>query len=111
MAARKHDAAAPGRRRLGMQRVEPAHVVRRIGGPALAANVVVEAAVAVGDDVEAGKLLVAQIAGQRIFILLAEAAADHRLQKMTGAEISVYQLGRGSEPVIVVGNLMSLVPR
>jgi hypothetical protein len=24
---------------------------------------------------------------------------------------SVYQLGRGSEPVIVVGNIMSLVPR
>jgi hypothetical protein len=23
----------------------------------------------------------------------------------------VYQLGRGSEPVIVVGNIMSLVPR
>ncbi len=62
-------------------------MVGRIGGPALAADVVVEAAVAVGDDIEAGKLLIAQIAGQRVFVLLAKAAADHRFEKMTGAEI------------------------
>ncbi len=42
VAARKQDAAAAGRRRLGMRDVEAAHVVRRIGGPALAADVVVE---------------------------------------------------------------------
>ncbi len=51
----------------------------------MAADVVVEAAVAVGDNVEAGELLIAQVTRQRIFILLAEAAADHRLQKMAGA--------------------------
>jgi hypothetical protein len=62
-------------------------VVRRIRRPALAADVVVESGIAVGDDIEAGQFLIAQIAGHRIFILLAEAAADHRLEKMTGAEI------------------------
>ena len=87
VAARKHDAAAAGRRRRRVLRVEPAHVVRRIGGPTLAADVVVEAAVAVGDDVEAGQLLVAQVAGQRVLVLLAKAAAHHRFEKMTRAEI------------------------
>ena len=88
-----------------------AHVVRRIAGPALPADVVVEPAVTVSYDVEPGKLLVAQIAGQRVDVLLAVAAADHRIEEHAGAEISVYQLGRGSEPVIVVGSMMSLVPR
>ena len=67
--------------------VEAAHVVGRIAGPALAADVVVEAAVAVGDDVEAGELLVAQIAGQRVLVLLAEAPRHHRLEEMPRAEI------------------------
>ena len=67
--------------------VEAAHVVRRIAGPALAADVVVEAAVAVGDDVEAGELLVADEAGQRVLVLLAEAPRHHRLEEMPGAEI------------------------
>ena len=62
-------------------------MVGRIGGPALAADVVVEAAVAVGDDVEAGQFLVAQIAGQRVLVLLAEAPRHHRLEEMPGAEI------------------------
>ena len=87
VAARKHDAAASGGRRLGMQRVEAAHVVRRIRGPALAADVVIEVRVAVGDDIEAGHLLIAQIAGHRVFVLLAESPADHRFEKMPGAEI------------------------
>ena len=87
VAARKPDAAAPGRRRQRMVVVEAAHVVRRIAGPALAADVVVEAAVAVGDDVEAGELLVADEAGQRVLVLLAEAPRHHRLEEMPGAEI------------------------
>ena len=59
--ARKADAAAAGRRRPRIAVVEAGHVVERIAGPALAADVVVEPAVAVGEDVEAGELLVAQI--------------------------------------------------
>ncbi len=81
VAARKPDAAAAGRRRHRMLDVEAAHVVRRIGGPALAADVVVEAAIAVGDDIEAGEFLIAQIAGQRVFVLLAEAAARPSLRE------------------------------
>jgi len=53
----------------------------------LAADVVVESAVAVGDDVEASEFLIAQIAGQRVLVLLAEAAGHHRLEKMPCAEI------------------------
>ncbi len=87
VAARKPDAAAAGRCRHRMRDVEAAHVVRRIGGPALAADVVVEMSVAVGDDIEAGNFLIAQIAGHRVFILLAEAAADHCFEKMARAEI------------------------
>ena len=87
VAARKPDAAAPGRRRHRMRDVEARHVVGRIGGPALAADVVIEAAVAVGDDVETGEFLVAQIAGQRVLVLLAKAPRHHRLEEMPRAEI------------------------
>src|ERR1041385_5472265 len=40
--------------------VEAAHVARRIVGPALAADVAIEMRIAVGDDVEAGDLLLVQ---------------------------------------------------
>src|SRR5262249_61794075 len=67
--------------------IETRHVVRGVSGPALAADVVVEAAIAVGENVEPGQLLVAQITSQRIFILLAKAAAHHRFKKVARAEI------------------------
>src|SRR5664279_6408698 len=70
-----------------MRDIEAGHVVGRIGGPALAADVVIEPAVAVGDDVETGEFLVAQIASQRIFVLLAKAPRHHRLEEMPRAEI------------------------
>ena len=87
VAARKPQPAAAGRSwaRIGM--LVAAHVVRRIAGPALPADVVVEPAVTVSHDVEPGKLLVAQIAGQRVDVLLAVAAADHRIEEHAGAEI------------------------
>ena len=81
------DAAAARRRRQRVVAREAGHVVRRVGGPALAADIVVEAAVAVGQDVEAGELLVAQIAGQRVLVLLAEAARHHGLEEMAVAEV------------------------
>src|SRR5690349_20530288 len=70
-----------------MADIETAHMVWRIGGPALAADIVVEAAIAVGENVEPSEFLVAQIAGERVFILLAKAAADHGFEKVAGAEI------------------------
>ena len=59
----------------------PLHVMRRIAGPALPADVLVEPAIAVGHDVQPGDFLLAQIHRQRIHILLAEAADHHRVQK------------------------------
>ena len=97
--ARKPDAARAHLRQLRMRRVEPAHVVRRIARPALAADVLVEPAVAVGHDVQPGHFLLPQIHRQRVHILLAEprlitiASRNDRVPRF-----SVYQLGRGSEP-------------
>jgi hypothetical protein len=45
-----------------MQRIETAHVIRRIPGPALAADIVVEVRVAIGDDIESGDFLIALVA-------------------------------------------------
>src|ERR1700683_3662529 len=70
-----------------MQRIKAAHVVWRITGPALTADVVVEVRVAVSDNIKAGDFLIAQIAAYRVFILLAEAPAHHGFEKMPSAEI------------------------
>ena len=61
VAGREGQAALAGERRARIVVVEAAHVARRIVGPALAADVLVEMRVAVGDDVEAGELLLVQI--------------------------------------------------
>src|SRR6185312_10012261 len=47
----------------------------------------VEAAVAVGDDVEAGQLLVPQVNRERVYVLLAVARGDHRVEKRPCAEV------------------------
>ena len=83
----------------------------RIVGPALAADFVVEMRVAVGADVEPGDFLRVQIDRDRVDVLLAEAGVDHRVEEAARAQIAVYQLGRGSEPMIEVGSMMSLVAR
>ena len=68
--------------------------------------------VAVGDDVEAGQFLLVQIDRHRVDVLLAELVVHHGVEEASGrARFSVYQLGRGSEPVMVVGSTMSLVAR
>ena len=112
VAARKPETAAPGRRRPRVAALVAGHVMRRIAGPALAANVVVEAAIAVGDDVEASELLLAQIAGQaRRYIARGSGGSPSRRGTCGYRDFPVYQLGRGSEPVIVVGSMMSFVAR
>ena len=67
--------------------------------------------VAVGDDVEAGHFLLVQIEANRVDILLAELVVHHRVEETALPRFCVYQLGRGSEPVMVVGSMMSLVAR
>src|SRR5262249_2219129 len=63
MAARKTDAAGAGSRELWMRGLKTGHVTRRIGGPGLTADVLVESAVSVGYDIKTRNLLFAQIAG------------------------------------------------
>ena len=84
VAGRKRHAAFAGRRRLRVL-VEAAHVARRIIGPALAADVRVEMRVAVGDDVEAGQLLLVQIDRDRVDILLAELVVHHGVEEAARA--------------------------
>ncbi|MCZ7562673.1 MAG: hypothetical protein M5U08_01795 [Burkholderiales bacterium] len=85
--AREGDAAGTGARELRVRVVESGHVVRRIARPALAAHVLVEAAVAVGADVEAGELLLAQVDRERIGVLLAKARVHHRVEERARAEV------------------------
>src|SRR5208282_832710 len=87
VAARKPDAAAPGWRRARIIALKAAHMMRRIAGPALPADIVVETAVAVGADIKPGDFLIAQIARQRVDILLAVATIDHRVEEDTSAKI------------------------
>src|ERR1051325_1111637 len=67
--------------------VEAAHVARRIVGPALAADVAIEMRIAVGDDVEAGDLLLVQIHRDPVGVLLAELVVDERLDEAVRADV------------------------
>ena len=63
--------------------VEAGHVERRIARPALAADVLREAGVAVGHDVEAGDQLLVEIDGESVLVLLAETGLDQGLAGTT----------------------------
>ena len=66
---------------------EAVHVQRRIGEPVVSGDVGVEAAIAVGDDVESGDFLVAHVHRDGIEVLLAIAAIDHRFAEIARAEV------------------------
>jgi hypothetical protein len=87
VAAREPEAAGADTGQRRMIAIEARHVVRGIAGPALAAHVLIEAAVAVGHHVEAGHFLFAQVHRQRVDVLLAEPARDHGVQERPVAEI------------------------
>ena len=82
----------------------------RVLKPAHAADVGVEPRVAVGDDVEAGALLIAKV-GRRPRRCTARGSARPPARPGRGAcaRFSVYQTGRGSDPVMVVGSVNSFV--
>ena len=83
---------------------------RRVLKPAHAADVGVEPRVAVGDDVEAGALLIAEVGADRVGVLLAEARVGERVaERAASPRFSVYQAGRGSDPVMVAGSVNSFV--
>src|SRR5262249_14146150 len=62
---------------------EAVHVLEGIRDPGATADVTIEAAVAVDQDVEAGAGLVVQEAGERVEILLPEGDAIHNLAERT----------------------------
>ena len=61
--------------------------------------------VTVGDDVETGDLLCTQVNRNRVLVLLAVAQVHHRFEKACVPSPVVYQLGRGNDPMIEVGNM------
>src|SRR6185295_16934709 len=74
-------------RQLRMRGFKTGHVVRRIAGPALAADVLIEPAIAVGDDVEAGNFLLGQVYRKRIDVLFAESRGDHGIEEGPDSQI------------------------
>jgi hypothetical protein len=109
MSGRESQPALAGQRRPRIVALEAVHVPRRIRRPAHAADIRVEMGVAVADDIQAGEFLLLQIDHDRVGILIAELIGHHRVEEMPVPRFSVYQAGRGSDPVIVVGSMMSLV--
>ena len=81
MTAREADPAGAGARQLRLTPVEPIEMPRRIPRPALPTNVLIEPAVAVGQDVQPRQLLLRQIHRQRIHVLLPEPSRHHRFQE------------------------------
>src|SRR5262245_54828197 len=60
---------------------------RRIARPALAADVGVESAVTVGQDIETGKLLFEQVDADRLEVLRAVSGSDNRCEEGPRAEV------------------------
>ena len=81
VASRERDAAGAHFGELRVRCLEAGHVVGRVAGPALAADVLVEATVTVGDDVEPRHLLLPQVGGQGIHVLFTEARRHHRIEE------------------------------
>src|SRR5262245_17042478 len=87
VARREREAAFASQRWARIVVIEALHVARWIVGPALAAHVLVEVGIAVGDDIETRAFLLVQIDRDRVRILLAIGRADHRLQEGAPAEV------------------------
>ena len=69
--------------------VDPAQALDRIEKPRLAADIEIEAAVAIGHDVEPGGFLRVDHRGDRIEILLAEHRVAHRRLERAAVEVLV----------------------
>ena len=87
MSAGKANAPGAGFRQFRMGRFEAVHVVRRIAGPALTADILIEPAIAIGADVKTGHFLFPQVNREGIHILLAESGDDHGVQEGFGSQI------------------------
>jgi len=71
----------------------------------MTADILVEASIAVGDDTEAGRLLIADVARYGVCVLLAKARTDHRRAKVPQTGILDVPAARGSEPITQFGNM------
>ena len=89
--------------------VDAAQPLDRVEEPRLAADREIEAAVAVGDDVEPGGLLGVDDGGDGVEILLAEQRVAHRRLNERPSRLASNHSGRGYDPVIAVGRTMSRV--
>jgi len=70
----------------------------------MTADILVEASIAVGDDTEAGRLLIADVARYGVCVPLAKARTDHRA-KVPQTGILDVPAARGSEPITQFGNM------
>lgn len=70
-----------------MRGFETRHVPRGITGPGLAADILIEPAIAVGEDVETCDLLIFQITRQRIDILFTKFVVRHGVDERTRTQV------------------------
>ncbi len=87
VSSRKCDAARAGARELWNVAIESRHMVGRIAGPALTADILVEPAIPVGHDIQTRQFLFFHVHGQSVRVLLTKARVYHRFQKGPVTEI------------------------
>src|SRR5207237_4050921 len=87
VSTRKSDPACAGARQLRMIGFKARHMTRGIAGPGLAADILIEAAVTVGYDIESRNFLIPQINRQRIRVWLAELVVGHRIHERLRSEV------------------------
>ena len=87
MTARKPDPAGAAARQLRVTGFEARHMSRWITGPGLAADILIEAAITVGHNVEPCDFLIPQIDAKCIRVLLAEFVVRHGIDKGPRAQV------------------------
>ena len=88
----------------------PAIALGDVAHPGAAGDVVIEPGVAIDEDVDACAVLGGDVAGETIKMLLAIGEARKALRRAElPRRFSVYQLGRGNAPVVVVSRALFFV--
>jgi len=80
-----------------------------VADPAPSSDVVVEPGVAVDENIDPGPVLGRDVAGKAVEMLFAIACCEKPCDSGMPRRFSVYQLGRGRAPVVVVSNALPLV--
>jgi len=87
MPARKPDSAGARARQLRVTGFEAGHMSRWITGPGLAADILIEAAITVGHNVEPRDFLIPQIDTKCIRVLFSEFVVGHGVNKRSCAQV------------------------